>query len=41
MSECDKLVVRGDLNACAGENADGSVWYMVVIDLMREIWKEK
>ena len=23
MSECDKLVVCGDLNARAGENADG------------------
>ena len=39
MSECDKLVVYGNLNARAGENAD---WFgMVVIDLVREIWKEK
>ena len=43
MSECDKLVVCNNLNARACENADGfgMVHGGKVIDLVRELWKEK
>ena len=42
MSECDKLVVCDKLNARACENADGfGIVHGGIIDLVRELWKEK
>ena len=40
LSECEKLVVCGNLNAHVGEDADGFGWCMVVMVLVKEIWKE-
>ena len=41
LSECEKLVVCGDLNALVGEDADGFEMVHGGNGFVKEIWREK